>query len=113
MIGAPWDTMTLVHHADHLADIPDKRMIRIEVPFTDGGTTRWRFVEEYDTSEPVHADLPDDYIGRIVTAYVDSGGGHQGLIGAAPSLLVDARPLLSFAIGWLEDRVGGNASGAN
>lgn len=25
MVGAPWDTMTLIHHADHLADIPDRR----------------------------------------------------------------------------------------
>lgn len=102
MVGAPWDTMTLIHHADHLAQLPNKLIRRFEVPFaTDDGTT-WRFVEEFDTTEPVMAGLPDDYIEQIVTAYVAGGAGHQGLIGQAPSLLVDAQSMLAFAIDWLE-----------
>lgn len=28
MVGAPWDTITLVHHADHLASLPDKLVRR-------------------------------------------------------------------------------------
>ncbi|OYY67848.1 aminoglycoside N(3)-acetyltransferase [Sphingomonas sp. 28-63-12] len=103
MAGAPWDTMTLVHHADHLAPLPAKQKLRYEVPFASKTGTAWRFIEEFDTSEPIMAGMPDDYIERIVTAYVAGGGGHQGLIGRAPSLLVDARPMLAFAIGWLEN----------
>lgn len=102
MVGAPWDTMTLVHHADHLADMPDKQTIRIEVPFAGANGTEWRFMEEFETGDPIHAALPENYIEQIVTAYVESGAGNQGLIGAAPSLLVDARPTLVFAIRWLE-----------
>ena len=102
MVGAPWDTMTLVRHADHLADIPGKQTIRIEVPFAGAHGTEWRFMEEFETGDPVHEALPENYIEQIVTAYVESGGGHQGLIGTAPSLLVDARPTLAFAIQWLE-----------
>jgi aminoglycoside 3-N-acetyltransferase len=48
--------------------------------------------------------LPENYIEQIVTAYVASGAGRQGNIGLAPSLLVDARPILAFAIDWLEER---------
>ena len=44
MVGAPWDTMTLVHHSDHLANLPGKRVLRYEVPFATPGGTRWRFV---------------------------------------------------------------------
>ncbi len=32
MAGAPPDTMTLLHHAEHLARIPGKRVRRYEVP---------------------------------------------------------------------------------
>lgn len=104
MAGAPWDTMTLIHHADHLAALPDKLVRRYEVPFAGDGGTTWRFIEEFDTTEPVVGGLPDDYIGRIVTAYVAGGSGREGTIGLAPSLLVDARPMLAFAIRWLEAR---------
>lgn len=104
MVGAPWDTMTLIHHADHLADLPDKLVRRYEVPFAEGTGTKWRFIEEFDTTEPIIAELPENYIEQIVTAYVESSGGRQGLIGLAPSLLVDARPMLTFAIEWLEAR---------
>jgi aminoglycoside 3-N-acetyltransferase len=39
MVGAPPDTMTLLHHAEHLARIPGKRIRRYEVPFaTTAGT---------------------------------------------------------------------------
>ena len=102
MVGAPWDTMTLIHHADHLANIPDKITIRIEVPLAGPYGTEWHFMQEFETGDPVHKALPDNYIEQIATAYVDSGGGRQGMIGAAPSLLVDAPPMLAFAIRWLE-----------
>lgn len=104
MVGAPWDTMTLVHHADHLADIPGKRVKRYEVPFADPGGVRWRMVEEFETGDPITAEMPDDYIDRIVRAYVATGEGRQGLIGRAPSLLVDARAVCAFAVRWLEER---------
>ena len=102
MVGAPWDTMTLIHHADHLADIPDKRLVRIEVPLAGPNGTLWPMMEEFETGDPVHEGLPDDYIERIVTAFVAGGGGRQGPVGLAPSLLVDASPMLAFAIEWLE-----------
>ncbi|MDZ5452457.1 aminoglycoside 3-N-acetyltransferase [Labrys sp. ZIDIC5] len=102
MAGAPWDTMTLIHHADHLARLPGKRTLRYEVPFAGVHGVVWRFIEEFDTSEPVLDGMPANYIERIVTAFVAQGGGRQGLIGQAPSLLVDAKPMLDFAIGWLE-----------
>lgn len=106
MIGAPWDTMTLVHLADHLADIPNKRVLRYEVPFAGERGTEWGFIEEFDTSEPIVDGLPEDYIERIVTAFVGQGNGRHGAIGRAPSLLVEAGPMCSFAVSWLERAAG-------
>lgn len=102
MVGAPWDTMTLVHHADHLADITDKNLVRHEVPFAGVGGAEWRFIEEFDTTEPILDDMPENYIEQIVQAFVADGNGREGMIGQAPSLLVEARPMCAFAISWLE-----------
>ena len=45
-------------------------------------------------------------LGGASPAYVASGGGQEGMVGLAPSLLVDARPMLAFAVRWLEAHAG-------
>ena len=104
MIGAPWETMTLLHHAEHLADIPGKRVVRWNVPFLEHGKTVWRTVEEYDTGNPVVDGLDDDYFDAVVRDFVAAGGGRQGRIGAADALLVEAAEITRFAVDWLESR---------
>lgn len=105
MVGAPLDTMTLLHHAEHLARIPGKRVIRYEVPFSaDGAGVDWRMVEEFDTSRPVAPGLDEDYFATVVTAFLAAGHGAQGMVGEAPSVLVGARAITDFAVAWLEER---------
>lgn len=104
MLGAPLDTMTLLHHAEHLAEIPGKRVIRREVPVLVGGFTEWRWIREYDTADPVSDRLPETFIADIVTAYEAGGAARRGQVGHAPCLLVDAADILPFAIRWIEDR---------
>ncbi|QAY75347.1 aminoglycoside 3-N-acetyltransferase [Sphingosinicella sp. BN140058] len=106
MIGAPWETMTLLHHAEHLAHIPGKRMKRTEVPFATAAGVRWRFVEEFDTGSPIVDGLAEEYFEDVVRAFVATGQGRQGAVGDAPSLLVDARAICAFAIDWLERTCG-------
>ena len=105
LIGAPLDTMTLLHHAEHVADFPNKRLRRYEAPILMDGKTVWRQFEEFDTGDPPHG-LPDDYFASIVEAFLATGQGQRGMIGAAPSVLVDAAPMVAFGIAWLEDRLG-------
>lgn len=106
MIGAPWDTMTLLHHAEHLADLPGKRVVRYEVPFRTAGATTWRWVEEFDTADPVVDVFAEDYFAAVVADFVVAGGGRQGRVGNAPSLVVDAAPMCAFAVAWMEERAG-------
>ena len=106
MLGAPLDTMTLLHHAEHLAQLPGKRIIRVEVPFAAPQGTVWRRIEEFDTSEPCVPALPDDFIARIVTDYLATGAGRQGQVGRAPAVLAEAADILPFAIAWLEHIAG-------
>ncbi|HWU16528.1 MAG TPA: aminoglycoside 3-N-acetyltransferase [Devosia sp.] len=105
LIGAPLDTMTLLHHAEHVADFPNKRLRRYEAPILVDGKTVWRHFEEFDTGDPPHG-LPDDYFATIVEAFLATGQGKRGTIGAAPSVLVDAAPMVAFGIAWLEERLG-------
>ncbi|MDF2996723.1 MAG: hypothetical protein K0R27_2360 [Xanthobacteraceae bacterium] len=104
MAGAPSDTMTLLHLAEHLAGMPGKRVRRYEVPLWTAEGTIWRMVEEFDTSVAVVPGLADDYFNDVVEAFVATGQGARGAIGVAPSLLVDAAAICGFAIAWLEHR---------
>lgn len=107
MIGAPLDTMTLLHHAEHLARLPDKRVRRVEVPFATPEGTLWRMVEEFDTGDPVVTAFAADYFATIVTDFLGTGRGRRGLVGRAPSVLVDAAAITAFAVAWMEARAGG------
>lgn len=106
MLGAPLDTLTLLHHAEHLADIPGKRTRRIEVPLATPGGTQWRMIEEFDTGDPIVEGLAEDYFAEIVTEFLASGQGRQGMIGGAPSVLVEAATITAYGVNWLEERFG-------
>ncbi|SHF18088.1 aminoglycoside 3-N-acetyltransferase [Kaistia soli DSM 19436] len=103
-VGAPLDTMTLLHHAEHLARLPGKRIRRVEVPFASPGGTVWRMVEEFDTGDPVVAAFEPDYFGEIVEDYLATGAGSRGQIGSAQAILVEAAPIVAFAVSWMERR---------
>lgn len=102
MLGAPLDTMTLLHHAEHLADFPDKRVFRYESPILVDGQTVWRQFEEFDTGNPPDG-LPEDYFATIVEQFLATGEGKRDTIGAAPSVLVPADRITAFGVRWLED----------
>lgn len=104
LVGAPLDTMTLLHHAEHLADIPGKRLRRYQSPILVDGHTVWRSLEEFDTSDPVVEGLADDYFEEVVEDFLATGQGRRGLIGHAPSVLVAAPAIVAFAVDWLERR---------
>lgn len=101
MLGAPLDTMTLLHHAEHLADFPNKRIRRYETPILVEGKTVWRWFEEFDTSHSPDG-LPEDYFAGIVEAFLATGRGKRGRVGEASSVLVPADEMVTFGVDWLE-----------
>ena len=109
VLGAPLDTITLLHYAEHRAKIPNKRIVRYRrlMPGPDGPT--WTLFEEFDTSEPVHEALPPNAFELIASAYLVRVHGQRGLVGCAASVLLNGRDLVAFAIPWIEAFVSSGA----
>ncbi|MBM3727382.1 MAG: aminoglycoside 3-N-acetyltransferase [Acidobacteria bacterium] len=107
MIGAPLDTITLLHYAEHRARIPGKRIIRYRRLMPGANGPVWMDFEEFDTGDPVHDSLPGNCFERIALDYLASGQGRQGRVGAADSYLLDGAGLVDFGIRWIETAING------
>jgi aminoglycoside 3-N-acetyltransferase len=99
LLGSDHDAVTFLHYAEHIVDIPDKRVARYQVPIEEDGVRVWREMEEFDTSdEGAHANWPDRFFARLVHAYLAETGNCGGQVGDARSYLLEARGLLAFAL---------------
>jgi aminoglycoside 3-N-acetyltransferase len=105
MLGAPLDTITLLHHAETLAQLRHKRVIHYQCPMLQAGKATWVDVEDYDTGDP-HDDYTFD---EIAHAYLAVKTPPQGKVGSADCSLFDAADLTAFAVQWLETRFGTEA----
>lgn len=102
MLGAPYDTMTLLHHAEHLADVLGKRLRRIEVPLRKNGRKYWKMIEEFNTGIPVTANFADNYFAQVVNDFLTTGSGQKGSVGKAHSIAVPAAEIVTCAKSWIE-----------
>jgi aminoglycoside 3-N-acetyltransferase len=109
LLGSPRGAVTLLHYAEHLADVPDKRVARYRVPLVVDGQRRWCDIEELDTVEgivPWHSDVyGNDYFAALVDDYLARGRGRTGPVGAAQAHLFDARDLTAFGARWMEENL--------
>ena len=81
LLGTPFDSVTLLHYAECLADVPDKRVVRYRMPILVDGRRRWVDVEEFDTCDGIRDWGGGDYFVAIVEAYLAAGHGRTGLGG--------------------------------
>ena len=99
LLGCDHDTVTFLHYAEHIVDVPDKRVARYLVPVIENGAKVWREMEEFDTSDKgAHASWPSRFFARITDGYLDATGNGGGLVGDARCFLLDARGLLDVAL---------------
>ena len=118
MLGAPLETVTLLHHAEALADVPGKRRVRYEMPVMVDGERVWRTLEDIDSSEGAFdydrlglGDVdPFEVIARDALA---AGVGASRPVGMSTSHVFPAPDLVRFAVAWMEDRfsLGGSVPG--
>src|SRR5215211_82123 len=106
MLGAPLESLTLVHHAEAIARVPGKRRVAYRYPVFEGGERVWRTFSDIDTSEGA---LPyeritgeEDYIEHIARSALADGVGRSGPVGEGEAHLFDARELVTYAVRWIE-----------
>ena len=98
--------MTLLHYAECLADVPEKRVVRYRMPVLVDGQRRWVDVEEFDTCDGIRDWDGRDYFEAIIEEYLAAGHGRTGLVGTTRSYLFDAQELVAFCVGWMEREFG-------
>jgi aminoglycoside 3-N-acetyltransferase len=99
LLGCDHDTVTFLHYAEHIVDVPGKRVARYKVPVEEHGRRVWRDMEEFDTSdEGAHSNWPDRFFARLVDAYLARTNNAGGRVGDAQCFLLAARGLLEFVL---------------
>lgn len=108
MLGAPLNTITLLHHAEAIAATPHKRLVTYRMPVRGhDGTTYWRTTTTIDTSRGAfdYAQIvgrDEDAFAVIGHAALAAGIGTHGRVGQAVTYLFPARALIEFAVHWME-----------
>ncbi|HET6763372.1 MAG TPA: AAC(3) family N-acetyltransferase [Longimicrobiaceae bacterium] len=109
LLGSDFDHVTILHHAEALADLPDKRIVRNEVRVRTGDEITSVQIEEFNTSIAVVAAMPDSIFDDIVSAYVATREVGSGMVGGAQTFLLEAADLVAYAIAWMEREYGRGA----
>ncbi|GAA2320906.1 AAC(3) family N-acetyltransferase [Nonomuraea roseoviolacea subsp. roseoviolacea] len=111
LLGAPLDTLTLLHHAEALADAPGKRFVEYEQPILVEGERVWRRFRDIDSEDGAFdysSAVPE---GRwpfavIAEEMIAAGMVRRGLVGAAESHLFEAGDVVRFGVAWMEENLG-------
>jgi aminoglycoside 3-N-acetyltransferase len=99
LLGADHDTVTFLHYAEHVVDIPGKRVARFKVPVLEHGARVWRDMVEFDSSDRgAHPHWPERFFARLVDGHLRASASRAGLVGDAWCHLLGARGLLEFAL---------------
>lgn len=114
LLGAPLDTLTLLHHAEALAEAPGKRYVTYEQPITVAGKRVWRRFRDVDTETEAFdygQVLPSGVwpFTAIAQEVLDAGLGRTGMVGAARSHLFEAADVVRFGVDWIESHLGAAA----
>lgn len=102
-IGAPLNTTTLLHYSEDQAGLPNKKVVRYQMPVLIGDRqVQWIPVEEFDTSSGIVQGYPGDYFTDLMQNYISTYSLTKQYIGKAPSYLFSAPHLHIFAKHWME-----------
>lgn len=105
-MGADRDTVTALHFAEYLADLPDKRRVRWDYVLAGpDGAPEHRWVDCLDDLDGIVDYEGEDYFARILDSYLALGRHRQGPVGRAPAELIDAADIVAFGARWMEENL--------
>lgn len=98
LLGVGHGNNTSLHLAEYRADFPGKKQERRGAPMMENEVRRWVTYDDIDLND---GDFP-----QIGAAYAASGPAaaelRQGRAGNGDALLIRQRPLVDFAVSWME-----------
>ncbi|MGD9377171.1 MAG: AAC(3) family N-acetyltransferase [Methyloceanibacter sp.] len=100
-IGANPDTTTVLHYAEYLADVPNKRRVRRHYRCKSVGGFAIRAVECLDDEDGIVPVDGEDYFARILRDYLALGRGRRGQVGDAAAELIEAADIANFGAQWM------------
>lgn len=100
-LGANPDTVTLLHYAEYLVPLAEKRRVTRHRRVLGPDGPRVRTVSCLNDSDGIVAWEGEDYFKLILEAYLAEGRGGRGPVGGAPSEFLDARDLVAFGVDWM------------
>ena len=111
MLGAPLETITLLHHAEAIAQVDDKRRVSVRLPVRSEDRSKWITVHDIDSSLGAfpYEDLSlggVDAFEVIGQEAIRANAGRRGRIADAECHLFEARALVRLATAWMESRFG-------
>lgn len=110
MLGAPLDTLTLLHHSESLARVEPKRRVTFGVRVATPGGAEDRTYTDIDTTRGAFRyedlDLPEDAFAVIGREALAAGIGATGTAGAATCHLFEADAIAAFGAAWMERTFG-------
>jgi len=108
MLAAPLNALTLIHHAERIANVQPKRWVTYQMPISRNGAAIWYQFRAIDTSRGAYDYAPHvgeaDYLETIVRSALDHGIGRQATIFGADCHMFPAKPLVEHATNWIEQR---------
>lgn len=107
-LGAPLETLTVLHLAENLSRIPEKRVVRYQAPVLRDGEPVWITIEDFNSSDGIAPWDGEDYFRVIGREAIAAGLARQGQVGGARAYLFDAKNLVDFGVAWLEKTFGAN-----
>jgi aminoglycoside N3'-acetyltransferase len=105
-LGADPETVTALHLAEYLADLPDKKRVRWDYVIAGpDGAPRHVWIDCLDDSDGIADCEGEDYFARILKAYLRLGRHREGLVGRARGELIDAADIVAFGARWMEQHL--------
>jgi aminoglycoside N3'-acetyltransferase len=105
-LGADLETTTLLHFAEYLVELPQKRRVRRQRRVRRGHEAAIVAVECLDDEHGIVDYPPGDYFGFLLRDYLATGRARSGRVGRAPSELIEARDLVDFGVRWMAEELG-------
>ena len=103
-LGANPDTVTVLHYAEYLAEVPSTVRIRRHRKVLDAAGTRIVTVECLDDENGIVPDErqpTEDYFAIILREYLATGRALSGTVGDANAELIDAADIVAFGSAWM------------